>query len=305
VVAPINVYHPVYGASIPELTPYNTTNLLLEQHGLYAQDQIKVKQHLIFTLGGREDWALNDVKDLAANSSTHQDDAKFTGRAGVTYLTNSGIAPYFSYATSFQPTTGVDYYGKAYKPSDGKQEEAGVKIQPHTWNGFFTASFFNIDQTNVQTADPNNPLNTVQTASVNSRGVELEALANVARGLNLHGGYSLVRTDAGKGAWLSQTPRNQVSMLADYTAPEGKLSGLGGNFGVRFVGLSYGDTANSVEIPNYTLFDGALRYSWRSAQFGINGTNLFDTRYVATCTGVAYCGYGFARNVNGSIQYHF
>jgi iron complex outermembrane receptor protein len=304
-VAPINIFHPVYGAEIPTLTPYNFTNLFLAQHGGYLQDQIKFKQRLIFTLGGRQDWAVDDVKNLAFSSATHQNDSKFTGRAGVTYLTAAGIAPYFSYSTSFQPTTGVDYYGKAYKPSNGTQQETGVKIQPRTWNGFFTASFFNIDQSNVQTPDTNNPLNTVQTATVNSKGLELEALANVARGLNVHAGYSLVRTDQGKDAWLPQTPRNQTSLLADYTASEGRFSGLGGNAGVRFVGQSFGDSANTISIPNYTLFDAAFRYRWRSAQLGINATNIFDRRYVATCTGLAYCGYGYARDVTGVLKYRF
>jgi iron complex outermembrane receptor protein len=305
VVDPINVFHPVYGAAIPAMVSYNDTDVLLDQHGAYAQDQIKLKQHLVFTLGGREDWAIDDVKNLASNTATHQKDAKFTGRAGITWLTSAGIAPYFSYSTSFQPTAGVNYYGQPYKPSNGKQEEVGVKLQPRTWNGFFTASFFNIDQTNVQTTDPANPLNSVQTASVNSRGVEFEALANVARGLNLHAGYSLVRTDAGAGAWLPQTPRNQASLLADYTASEGALRGFGGNAGVRFVGQGMGDSANTIAIPNYTLFDGAVRYRWRAAQLGLNATNLFDRRYVATCTGLAYCGYGFARNVTGAVEYHF
>jgi len=304
-VDPINVFHPVYGAAIPAMTPYNETDLLLDQHGAYLQDQSKLKQHLVFTFGGREDWAIDDVKNLIYNTATHQNDSKFTGRAGLTWLTSAGIAPYFSYSTSFQPTTGVNYYGQSYKPSNGKQEEVGIKLQPLTWSGFFTASFFNIDQTNVQTTDPANPLNSLQTASVNSRGVELEALANVARGLNLHAGYSLVRTDAGSGAWLPQTPRNQASLLADYTASEGALRNFGGNFGVRFVGQSMGDSANTIAIPNYTLLDGAVRYRWHAAQLGLNATNLFDRRYVATCTGLAYCGYGFARNVTGAIEYHF
>ncbi|WP_420237546.1 TonB-dependent siderophore receptor [Telmatobacter bradus] len=302
----INVYHPVYGGSIGTLTPYNYTGLLTEQHGGYLQDQIKLRNKLVFTLGGREDWAISDdTNHLTPSSSTHQNDSKFTGRAGVTYLASNGIAPYFSYSTSFQPTSGTNYYGQAYKPSDGKQEEVGVKIQPHTWNGFVTASYFNIDQTNVQTTDPNNPLNTVQTAQVNSRGVELEALANVARGLNLHGGYSLVRTDTGGGLWEPQAAKNQASLLADYTTPSGKLAGLGGNLGVRFVGRNFGDSANTLSIPGFTLLDAALRTDWRLLRFSVNVSNLLDRRYIATCTGTAYCDYGYARDVKGSVQLHF
>lgn len=314
-VAPINVYHPVYGAAIPELTPSTDTNELSQQHGVYLQDQVKFKQNLIVTLGGREDWAIDDLNNHLTSTTTHQDDSKFTGRAGVTYLTKIGVAPYYSYSTSFQPTTGsTTFDGKLFLPSLGKQNEVGVKIQPRTWTGFITASYFNIDQTNVLSTDPAHPLYSVQTGEVRSRGVELEGVTNLSRGLNLHAGYSYVDTAITKtsdvesdelGKWFPQTPQNQASLLADYTVPGGKLGGLGGNLGVRFIGMSAGDTLNTIMIPNYTLLDGALRFSWRSADFAVNATNLTDRHYIATCTGIAYCGYGYARNVIGTVKYHF
>ena len=34
---------------------------------------------------------------------TKQNEKKFTYRAGANYVTSSGIAPYISYATSFEP----------------------------------------------------------------------------------------------------------------------------------------------------------------------------------------------------------
>ncbi len=304
-VAPtIDVFAPVYGAAIPALTPSQYTNLLLEQHGGYLQDQVKVKRRLILTLGGREDWAVDDTVDHLASTSLHQNDSKFTGRAGATWLTAFGLAPYFSYSTSFQPTTGTNYYSQPYKPTYGRQEETGLKFQPGSWTGFLTASFFNIEQNNVLMSDPTNPLNSIQAAQVTSRGVEFEALANVFRGLNLHGGYSLVATNTGSG-WAPQTPRNQASLLADYTASSGLLRGLGGNAGLRFVGRSFGATGNSIGIPNYTLVDAALRYRWRAAELRVNASNLADRRYIATCTGVSYCGYGYARNVTGGLDYRF
>ncbi len=313
--APINIYQPVYGSPIPELTPDTDTNELSQQHGVYLQDQVKFKQNFIVTLGGREDWAIDDLNNHLTSTTTHQDDSKFTGRAGVTYLTKMGIAPYYSYSTSFQPTTGsTTFDGKMFLPSLGKQNEVGVKIQPRTWSGLITASYFNINQTNVLSTDPAHPLYSVQTGEVRSRGVELEGVTNLSRGLNLHAGYSYVDTAITKasdvdseelGKWFPQTPQNQASLLADYTVPSGKLSGLGGNLGVRFVGVSAGDALNTIMIPNYTLLDGALRFNWKSADFAVNATNLTDRHYIATCTGLAYCGYGYARNVIGTVKYHF
>jgi iron complex outermembrane receptor protein len=192
----------------------------------------------------------------------------------------------------------------------------GVKIQPRTWNSFVTASFFNIDQSNSLTTDPNvnHPYSSVQGGAVRSRGVELEAVTQIHHGLSLHGGYSLVATaytqastadNAEIGKWFPQVPRNQLSLLTDYTVPSGRLARFGGNFGVRFIGQSFGDSDNTLNIPNYTLLDGALRYTFRHTEFAVNATNLTDKTYVATCTGVAYCGYGYKRNVLGSARYHF
>lgn len=303
---PINIYHPVYGTPLGPLSAYLNNFTDSPQYGVYLQDQVKYKQHLVLTLGGREDWAVNDVTDFLYRANQHQNNSKFTGRAGVTWLTNIGINPYYSYATSFQPTSGTNYYGQLYRPTYGAQNEVGVKIQPRTWNSYITASFFNIDQSNVLIPDPTNPNNSIQSGSVRSRGVELEAVSQLRSGFTLHTGYSYVSTNQNDtGEWFPQTPRNQFSFLGDYTVPHGTLAGLGGNFGVRFTGASFGDAANTLAIPNYTLLDAALRYTWRHTEFNVTGTNLTNKIYVATCTGAAYCGYGFARNVLGDVKYHF
>ncbi|RXH58671.1 Ferrichrome-iron receptor [Granulicella sibirica] len=81
-VADINIYNPVYGqATIPPLFFYQDNDSLLQQHGLYAQDQIKYKQHIVFTLGGRQDFAKNDISNfLAGGTNFAHTDTRFTGR---------------------------------------------------------------------------------------------------------------------------------------------------------------------------------------------------------------------------------
>ncbi len=107
------------------------------------------------------------------------------------------------------------------------------------------------------------------------------------------------------GKWLPQTPRNQAAGLADYSVQHGRFAGLGGNFGVRFVGTNAADSANSFFVPNYALLDGSLRFGYRHTLFSVNATNLTDKRYVATCISTAACYYGFERNVIGTAQYRF
>ena len=152
-----------------------------------------------------------------------------------------------------------------------------------------------------------------------SRGVELEGVASLSRGINLHAGYTLTATNITKapeqpytvGQWLGQTPRNQFSTLVDYTQRGGRFAGVGGNFGVRVLGKNLTDAATvagdpgSFYVPGYTLLDAGVRFGFRRTLFSVNSTNLTDRRYVATCGGLAYCYYGFARNVIGSAKYRF
>ena len=327
----LNIYHPTYGQFTPPTGgPYLNNDNTLNQHGLYVQDQIKFKHHLVLTVGGRQDFANNTITDKTeSHNNFAHDDKRFTGRVGATYLTDLGIAPYVAYSTSFLPNAGTFVYNSTTKlstdparPSDAKQIEAGVKFQPRSGNSFITASFFNITETNVLVAD--SAFNQHQDGEVRSRGFELEGIASMGRGFNVHASYSLTATNVNSspeapyavGNWLPQTPRNQASGLLDYTQRGGRFAGVGGNFGVRFVGANLStDPASSAAIgapgsdsfyiPNYTLLDAGLRFGFRHTLFAVNATNLTDKRYVATCGGLAYCYYGYARNVIGTAKYRF
>ncbi len=318
-VGDLNAFNPVYGQTvIPQGAPYLNNNSLLQQHGLYVQDQIKYRSHLILTVGGRQDFAKNDITNfIAGQTGSSHLDSRFTGRVGLTYLTDFGLAPYFAYSTSFLPNAGTFIFNAGTGlsttpavPSDARQIEGGIKLQPRSSNSFITASLFQLNETNVLVADSN--FNQHQDGEVRSRGVEIEGVASLTRGLNLHAAYTLTATNnvsdvtaANVGKWLPQTPRNQVSALADYTQPDGRFAGLGGNFGVRFTGTNAADASNSFFIPNYSLLDASLRFGYRHTLFSVNATNLTDKRYVATCTGLTACYYGYARNVIGTAKYRF
>jgi iron complex outermembrane receptor protein len=318
-VADLNIYHPVYGqTTIPTGSPYQNNDSVLIQNGVYAQDQIKYRNNLIITAGGRQDFAQNDITNyLPGVANFAHLDARFTGRVGATYLTDAGIAPYFAYSTSFLPNAGTFVYNPATGlsttpavPSDARQIEGGVKIQPRKTDSFITASIFQINETNVLVSDSS--FNEHQDGEVRSRGVELEGIASLTHGFNLHGGYTFTATKnlqdvttANIGKWLPQTPRNQASGLVDFTQTEGRLTGLGGNFGVRFVGANAADASNSFFIHDYALLDAGVRFGFRHTLFSVNATNITDRRYVATCTGLTACYYGYARNVIGTVEYRF
>jgi iron complex outermembrane receptor protein len=49
------------------------------QTGVYIQDQIKMFDKWLLTLGGRHDWARNEATDNVAGTTSTQSDRKATG----------------------------------------------------------------------------------------------------------------------------------------------------------------------------------------------------------------------------------
>ena len=308
----IDVFQPVYGARIPDLFTYYDTRQPTSLLGVYAQDHMKLGTHLVGTLSGRYDWTELTTDDRIGKTATEQDPSKFSGRVGLTYLFDSGVAPYASYSTSFLPTPGVDFYGQPFDPTTGEQIEGGLKFQPKGSNSFLTASAFQITQSNVSVPDPDNPLNTIQQGEVRSRGYEIEGVGNLSSGLSFHASWSWLDQEVTKttdpallGKRPPLAPKDLLGIAAEYNVANGPLSGLGVGAGLRYVGTRAGDPANTIEVPSYTLFDAFARYVWKSTEFQLSATNVFDKTYVAVCTSASYCNYGNALKLIGTVRYRW
>jgi iron complex outermembrane recepter protein len=309
----LDVFEPTYGlTSDPTLYTYYDQDTPLSLVGVYAQDHIKIARRLVATLSTRYDWTTMTTDDQIAGTTYKQDPTKLSGRVGMTYLSDFGLAPYVSYATSFLPVSGSTYDGDPYKPTEGVQYEGGLKLQPKHSNSFITASAFQITQTNVTVTDPDHALSFVQQGEIRSRGLEFEGVGNVATGLNVHGSYSYIDQEVTKttdpttlGNRPPRSPKHLAALTADYTVTSGALIGLGLGGGVRYVGESAGDETNSIWVPSFMLADLSVRYTWNNLEFQLSATNAFDKLYVATCSALAYCNYGNTRNVLGTMRYRW
>jgi iron complex outermembrane receptor protein len=250
-------------------------------------------------------------------TSAKQNDAAFTGRAGLAYLFDNGVSPYVSYSTSFSPQIGTDAAGQAFQPTTGTQEEAGVKYKIPNANVLLTAALFNITQNNVLRTDPDNLAFQISTGQVQSRGLELEANAAVATGLNVTAAYTHLNVkitrgdDDTTGNWFSGIPNDAFSAFAKYTVqPGSRLAGLGIGMGVRYIGSSYGDDQNTFKNSPVTFVDGVVDYDFaqlnprlKGMKMQVNATNLFDARHISCQAG--YCYQDERRQVIGSLIYRW
>lgn len=321
-VAPDAIQIDIYN---PEYTYYDFSKVLFDQMstketdrqtGVYLQDQIALNNWR-FTLGGRYDWFEIDSLNRLNGVTTRTEDEALTARAGVTYLFDNGFAPYLSYAESFQPAVGTSRSGAAFDPITGSQWEIGVKYEPSQIDGMITLAAYDLRQQNVLTADPLNQADEryqVQTGEVQIRGLELEGRITPFAGFSLIGAATrfdseVTRNNDGyTGNRMIRVPDWMASLWLDYTFLGGSLDGLSLAAGSRYVDETYGNLANSLKIPSYTLYDAAVRYDLGQVgnsrvQLSLNASNLTNERYVATCTAATACYYGSGRTVMATARF--
>ncbi len=339
---PIDLYAPTYGTT-PTIAPGDVAAVppgpfgpfagayapRVRQQGVYAQDQLALGGARL-TLSGRHDWARTALYGPA------QKDAKWTYRVGALYLLPSGLAPYASYATSFEPQVaaiGVAPDQTNARPSIGRQVEAGLKYQLPGTPALLTASAFRIEQSNVVTS---NPLTFVsdQSGKVRSRGVEVEASAPLRGGFNARLAWSrqkvrVIADDnpARVGGKLFGVGKGNATAFLEWAPRTGPLAGFAIGGDVRHVDKVYsgGDTSTAAagpyirpggyEVPSYTVLDalarldlGRLSPRLAGVSLQVNAANLLDRKYLTSCYldyATGWCWYGNRRTVQGTVAYRW
>jgi len=311
---PIDVFNPVYGtAPVTDPAALVSTDQTLKQTGVYLQDQIKYDR-LTAIISARRDWTDIETENRLAASTQTLDDSKSSYRGGLIYNFDNGFAPFVAYSTSFTPNTAVDANGQGFDPTTGKQLEAGVKYLSPDQRTQITLSAYELTQSDALLANPVTGIQE-QVGEITVQGVELEARLEVQQGFNLIAAYSWTDAEFTEhnnasvlGNQVHTIPEHQASFWADYQLPASTLKGLGVGGGIRYVGKHYGDAANSLAIPSYTITDAALYYdlnSWLDgARLSLNVSNLFDREYVAHCDTTS-CYWGEGRTVRGTFNYRW
>ena len=307
----ISITAPVYGQRVASPLPYLINADSFTQLGLYAQDQIKLTDRLSLVLGLRQDFADNRVRNLITPSASNgRSDNALTYRTALIYNFDFGLAPYVSYSTSFQPQIGADVNGVAFRPETGDQIEGGVKFEPPGQGYALTLAGFDINRQGVLVPNPANVFFQIQSGAQRSTGFEAQLTMSLAEGLNAVAAfttYDLVTTKDADPARVGRTPVNIpetfASAFVDYTIPAGAWRGFGFGGGVRYVGRSYADVANTLKVSDFVLFDAQVHYNFDNWRVAVTASNIGDRRYVSSCQSAQSCFYGDARRVVASLSY--
>lgn len=269
------------------------------QAGVYLQDQIEYGRHWIATLVLRRDRATTAIE-----GSDKLEDEATTAKAGLMYRFANGMHPYASYSESFQPYDHVDFFGRPYKPLRGRQSEIGVKVQPKNGKTLVTATVFDLREENRLSPDPANAFNSIQLGSSKSRGLELEAVAQLARKLDVTGGHTYTDVSVSDGSRVAGLPLHHASVWGSYAFALADIPGFRLGGGLRDIGRT-SDEANRLVTPDLALIDAGAGYARGPWSVAINAANLEDRSDVASCLSRGDCFYGPRRSVVERIAYRW
>ncbi len=295
----VNVFDPVYG-DVPSNELLNAAytkgaDTSVEDLGVYVSDHLSLGNWNL-TVGARWD----ETKSETAGNS--QNDDEISTSAGLLYQFDSGLAPYISYAESFEPVIGDNGNGQPLVPQEGEQVEVGVKYQPDSFPALITLAWFDLEQTNLP--DPLNKPGEYeqQSGKATVDGFELEGIAQLGD-FEVQLAWSKLNTETANGFRFASVPEDQASSWVTWR-PQGRLQGLSAGAGIRYMGESWGGV-DQIKTPSYTLGDLMLGYAWNNWNIALNVRNVEDKDYYATCLARGDCFPGEQRTVVGRVRYQF
>lgn len=302
-VGSFNVYNPVYGnvgnLNLNALPLVDRPDNKIIQTGLYVTDHISWGPW-VASAALRHDQARNEVLNLSTPNTVVRNSA-ITGRLGVMYRFENGLAPYASLSTAFSPNLGTDGTSSAsyLKPTTGEQKEVGMKYLSPSENTSAAFAWFDIQQKN-RVVDGSTPGGREQVGST-IQGWELEGRHRVGA-LELIGNYTqLEALNAVTGKRLSSIADRTASAWATYRLGQGWRAGLG----ARHIGTVTGN-AGTPEAPAISLFDVMVGYTVGAWELRLDIKNLADKQYISWCRGANQdCGYGERLNATLNARYRF
>lgn len=291
-IAALNVLNPVYNTAVTCPPASRLTNTVVSSTGLYLRDQIKLNDNWRVNLAARHDRARNRELNELTGITQRQDTSSNTGNVALSYVLTPHIIPYVSYATSFLPVSGSDFFGVQFKPEEGRQAELGSKFQFAGGRINGAMAIYDLTRTNVTTADPD-PAHIailssaqVQTGEQRTRGFEAEISADLRNGWSVQSALTVldarVTEDNGgtAGRRLLNTPRQSANVWANYRFRGGVMDGWTAGLGARYEAPKTGPSVNYT-VPSYTVLDTSLAYQGRGYRVSLNVKNLFDKEYYA------------------------
>ena len=257
------------------------------QQGVNVNDTLRFSERWLARLGVSEDWFHTDNFNKQRVQTTEYSDSGASPTASLMYKPRADMTAYFTYASALQAgdlaPAGTVNAGQSLPPYRSTEYELGYKASLATID--LGMALFSIDRpyANINTAD-----NTFQISGDQvNKGLEMSAVGQVARGLMLYGGVTLLDARmehtplaATNDKLYVGAPKVKGNVLLEYQIAQ--LPGLVATFDYQFSGDRAGDDTNTLTVAGYNLFDVGVRYVRERVTWRLAVDNLADRAYWST-----------------------
>lgn len=311
----ININNPVYSGSPLPINPalFVNNSFDLDAFGIYLQDQVRVWQGFHVLAGMRYDYAR--PQNASAGQEVSATDDRIAPWVGLLWQPVPSLSFYTSYVQGFAiPPTGLSAAnGELLSPETSEQWEVGLKSELLNRRVTATVAAFSLTKQNVLQSDPNDPGFFITVGEVRNRGVELDVAGAILPGWSVIGAYAyndskiLNNPDAPtvEGNRFANVPPHSASLWTTYEFLERRARGLKLGAGVVARSRAEGNTANSYQLPGYSVVNLLVGYDIDLGPVRIkpqlNVDNLLDKRYFETSR-TTHAIWGSARTIMGSIR---
>lgn len=275
----------------------------------YGLLRLSLADPLKLMVGGNVTHAVSE--GTSYGTPVNFDNTRFLPFVGATLDFTSSLSAYASYATIFNPQTEVNAADEVLAPIKGNNLELGVK---GAWFGGrlnATLAIFRTKQDNTaQIAGFANGITFYEGVNAKSEGIELDVGGQVAPGLQVTGGYTLMRVDGDDGEPVRTfVPRNTGRLNVSYSPPAFDRLKVGAS--LQYQSRIYDDATTATGVnaritqKDYALLDLLASYKVTDqVALNLNLRNLTDAKYL---TGLSYdqSFYGAPRTVLGTISVRY
>ncbi|WP_161554525.1 TonB-dependent receptor [Sinomicrobium soli] len=172
-------------------------------------------------------------------------------------------------------------------PEHATQYEGGVKMELFDQKISATISYYLIKIHNATISDDQGWY-IAQDGVQESKGFDIELIANPLPGLNVLAGYArnenqYLKATRYEGKYVTGMPQNVGNFWVSYRFQPGSvIENFGIGAGGNFVDHSFYDGDNIVTNPSYALFNGSIFYDRSRWRAGLKVNNITDRTYFNT-----------------------
>lgn len=277
-------------------------------YSAYVSDVLNITPQFIAMLSVRVDHFDNKgtTNHLTGVKTGNYSQTAVSPKFGLVYqVVKDKIGIFANYMNGFKnaiaPAFPLPELVTTFKPQQANQFEGGIKMDALNHKLNFTASYYDLEVTNMSM--PASIIKegvtynySVQDGTQRSKGIELDLTASPVNGLNIVAGYSfndskMVKADAnvmGRRP-VSAGPEQLANLWISYTITGGKVQGLGVGVGGNYASeniITNDKRTGTFTLPSYTIFNATVFYNVKAFRLAVKLDNIANKEYFGGWTTV-------------------